>query len=84
MKIAVDARQTKVRPIVLAPVLARADVFDVQRSQRGIFLMQSAIFATVGSTAAHEGSGRCRHETAPGRIARASRRRTATNLLACT
>ena len=60
VKIAVDASQTEILLVVGAPVLARADVFDVKRSQRGIFLVQSAIFTTVGSPDCARGRGSLR------------------------
>ena len=49
-KIAVNAGKSKVPDIVSATVFSRIDVFDLQRCQRRVVLMQLAILAAVSGS----------------------------------
>ena len=53
MEVAIDARQTKVVLVIGAAVLARADMLDVERGQRRIFLTQTTVFTSTGGPSTH-------------------------------
>ena len=82
-QVAVNAREAEVRLVVGAAVLARADVLDVQGGEGRVVLMKLAILAAIRSAPTHQGARRGIHSELVF-IARASRRRVATNLLART
>jgi hypothetical protein len=84
MEIAVDTGKTEVRIIVTAAMFERADVFDVQGGERGIFLMDLAILASVTRAFPDQGSRGGIHAALPDLNFLASRRKTATNLFALT
>lgn len=84
VEIAIDAGQAEVRFIIGAAVFERSDVLDVQGGERRIFLMGLAIFAAVSGTLPDKGSRCGGHAALPALNFLASRRSTATNLLALT
>ena len=57
MKIAINAGKSKIFDVIVATVNARDNVFDVERRERRIILMQMTIFASVVSALANLGSG---------------------------
>lgn len=65
-------------------MLDRADVLDVQGGEGRVFLMSLAILAPVIGTLPDKGSRGGGHAALPDLNFLASRRRTATNLLALT
>jgi hypothetical protein len=65
-------------------VLERADVLDMEGSERGILLMGLAILASVFGAFFDKGPRDGIHAALPDLNFLASRRRTATNLLALT
>jgi hypothetical protein len=84
VEITVDAGETEVRFIVSAAVLDRADVLDVQGGEGRVFLMGLAILAAVSRSLSGKGSRGGGHAALPDLNFLASRRKTATNLLALT
>lgn len=84
VEIAIDAGQAEVRLIIGAAVFERSDVLDVQGGEWRIFLMGLAIFAAVSGTLPDKGSRCGGHAALPALNFLASRRNTATNLLALT
>jgi hypothetical protein len=84
VEITVDAGETEVRFIVRATVLDWADVLDVQGRERRVFLMSLAILAAVIRSLPDKSSRGGGHAALPDLNFLASRRRTATNLLALT
>lgn len=83
VQIAVNAGQAEIGVVVRSSVLSRADMLDVVGRQRRILLMQAAVFATISRTPAHNDFRTFCHSAA-GFMRAASRRSTATNLLART
>ena len=85
VKIAIDTGKGEIFDIVTAAVNFRNDVFNVERGERRIILMQMTVFASVLSTPANLGPDLCidhlRRELA---ICCACRLRMATNLFART
>jgi hypothetical protein len=57
VKIAINAGKSKIFDVIVATVNARDNVFDVERRERRIILMQMTIFASVVSALANLGSG---------------------------
>lgn len=84
VEIAIDAGQAEVRLIIGTAVFERSDMLDVQGGEWRIFLMGLAIFAAVSCTLPDKGSRCGGHAELPALNFLASRRSTATNLLALT
>lgn len=84
VEIAIDAGEAEVLQIVPAAVLSGDDVLDMEGGQRGVLLMEFAVFATGLRALANEVPQTLVHAALPDLNFRASRRRTATNLLAFT
>jgi hypothetical protein len=84
VKIAVDTGEAEVRIVITASMLERAYVLDVKGSERRIFLMGLAILAPMTRALPDKGSRGGIHAALPDLNFLASRRRTATNLLALT
>jgi len=82
VQIAVDASEREILLIIAPPVLAGNDVLDMQSGKRRIVLMKETILTAIPRTPSDE----CPHggsHAAPADLnLRASRRSTATNLLA--
>ena len=53
MKIAIDASEREIFDAITAAVNFRNDVFNVERGERRIILMQMTVFASVLSTLAN-------------------------------
>ena len=83
-QVAVYAREAEIGFVIGAAVLARADVLDVEGGEWRVILMQATILTAVHGPLAHEDARRRGHSAASDFMARASRRRVATNLLART
>jgi hypothetical protein len=56
VKVAIDTGKGKIVEVIAAAVNLGNDVFDVERGQRRIILMQTTIFASVLSALANLGS----------------------------
>lgn len=84
VKIAINAGEAEVGGIVASAMLERPDMFDMQCRQRRVVLMKATILAVILRAFAHEGPGCRTHAALPDLNFFASRRRTATNLLART
>jgi hypothetical protein len=61
VEITIDASQRQIVEIIAAAMAFRNNVFDMEGSQRGVHLMEAAVFAAITGALTNPGSGSLIH-----------------------